>query len=151
MRISTSLRRPDHGKNSQEAHLIFDRLVPAWAELFLKKNAKYKDVDQSLGPRGVFPDINRKVGILKARVWNRSNTSGILPEGEEPTEEVIYDLIGHLFLMLALLVQEREFQKVSEINHVPPTGRRHTSWCELLPTHSGRCMRDEDDEEDEGL
>lgn len=95
-----------------EAEMIMNKLLPAWAELFLRKNAKYKDVDQSLGARGVFPDINRKVGILKNRVWNeRPNDIG-----EEPTLEVIYDLIGHLFLMAALMVRDRPVSRTITAN-----------------------------------
>lgn len=84
-----------------EAGVIVNELLPTWLDLFMQNNAKYKDVDQSLGACGVFPDINRKVGVLKARVWNGQDTPG------EPTEEVIQDLIGHLFLMWALMREEQ--------------------------------------------
>ena len=79
-----------------EADLIVNHLLAQWLDLFLEKNSKYKAVRQ-LGARGVFPDVNRKVGILEARVWNGENVPG------ESTERVIMDLIGHLFLMWANL------------------------------------------------
>lgn len=87
---------------TNQAADIFDRLIPEWAVSFLAKNRKYKAVTNDLGPRGVFPDINRKVGILKDRVWDGNGVVG------ESTREVIQDLIGHLFLMLHMIDTESE-------------------------------------------
>lgn len=81
-------------------HIIYD-LVPQVLDDFIKANTKYQDVDQVLGAAGVFPDINRKVGILKTRVWHGKDTPG------EPTAEVIGDLIGHLLLMLDMLYNDK--------------------------------------------
>lgn len=84
---------------TDEARLILTELLPEFLALFLKKNAKYREVQGGyvLGPKGVFPDINRKVGILKARIWDGDG------EIDEDTEGVLSDCIGHLFLMWALL------------------------------------------------
>lgn len=79
---------------------ILGGLVPEWATLFVAKNRKYQRVDRSLGARGVFPDVYRKVGVLRDRVWDGNDGPG------EPTEEVILDTIGHLFLMLQYLREE---------------------------------------------
>ena len=76
--------------------------VPEWMKTFIAKNRKYRKVDNHLGARGVFPDVNRKVGILEARVWDGDEPS----DGAESTVEVIDDLIGHLFLMRDMLIQE---------------------------------------------
>lgn len=84
------------------ARRIVTNYVPAWMSLFLKKNHKYRKVDDHLGARGVFPDVNRKVGILEARVWDGDEPL----DGSESTVEVIDDLIGHLFLMRDFLVQQ---------------------------------------------
>lgn len=78
---------------TEQAKRIIEQHLPKWKHLFLEKNQKYRRV-RSLGARGVFPDVNRKVGILEDRIWNDNMTTG------ESTEEVIFDLIGHLFLML---------------------------------------------------
>lgn len=83
-----------------EAQAIVSHYVPEWLKKFLQKNRKYKAVGNSLGAKGIFPDINRKVGILKSRLWDGEPVVG------EPTDEVIQDLIGHLFLMLAYLGME---------------------------------------------
>jgi hypothetical protein len=76
---------------------IYLRLLPEWAERFALGQEKYQDVEH-LGPKGVFPDVNRKVGRLRSDIWEGRTP----PEGAEPTREVILDLIGHLFLMLHL-------------------------------------------------
>jgi hypothetical protein len=80
---------------TDEAEMIMFSILPEWSELFLQNNWKYRHA-RDLGARGVFPDVNRKVGILEARVWEGVN-DGV----GESTDEVIMDLIGHLFLMLA--------------------------------------------------
>ena len=88
------------GYATAQAHDICERLLPEWRALFLEKNRKYRRVTNDLGPRGVFPDINRKHGILRDRVWDGSDVVG------EPTREVILDQIGHLFLMLHMMDDE---------------------------------------------
>jgi hypothetical protein len=85
---------------TKEAEAIFEHHLAEWARLFLMKNLNYRAV-RHLGSRGVFPDINRKVGVLEDRVWN----GNMHPLGE-PTTEVIYDAIGHLFMMAAFLEEE---------------------------------------------
>lgn len=85
-----------------EAELIFKYLLPEWRQLFLAKNEHYADVEQ-LGPKGVFPDVNRKHAVIKSVIW----ADKPMPEGNEPIGEVICDQIGHLFLMWALWVQEQ--------------------------------------------
>lgn len=100
--LVSSIKPDAHGYQTDQAEVICEDLVPAWRALFLQKNAKYRAVGNNLGARGVFPDINRKVGILKDRVWDGNETEG------ESTEEVINDLIGHLFLMQYMLLQEEE-------------------------------------------
>jgi len=84
-----------------QAAAILTELFPEWWELFLVNNRKYRDVPQ-LGPKGVFPDINRKVGALRARLWDGDET----PDGAESTERIISDLIGHLFLAWLLHRQD---------------------------------------------
>jgi hypothetical protein len=87
---------------TQQARDIMSRLVPEWAVGFISKNRKYKAVGNDLGPRGIFPDVNRKTGILKDRIWDGNGVVG------EATREVIQDLIGHLFLMLHMMDGEAE-------------------------------------------
>ena len=87
---------------TKEAEAIFEHHLADWARLFLMKNLNYRAV-RHLGSRGVFPDINRKIGVLEDRVWN----GNMHPLGES-TQEVIYDAIGHLFMMAAFLAEEEE-------------------------------------------
>lgn len=87
-----------------QAEYIMMNLVPEWERMFLKKNAKYRAVGNDLGARGVFPDINRKVGILKDRLWDGNGER--TGDEDDDTRRVIYDLIGHLFLMQCMMDSE---------------------------------------------
>lgn len=80
---------------TQQAKTIIEVLLPEWQEEFLQNNAKYRQVqdDLDLGPGGIYPDLNRKLAIIRERVWFNRPTPG------EPTKKVIQDMIGHLFLM----------------------------------------------------
>lgn len=72
-------------------------ILPGIIDTFLEKNRKYAEVERGydLGAGGIIPDLNRKLGILVARMWYGAEEVG------EPTDEVIGDMIGHLLLMLA--------------------------------------------------
>jgi hypothetical protein len=71
------------------------RHLPNWLKLFEQKNSKYAGLEgNELGAKGKFVDVFRKVRLLKSRLWDGHPVSG------EDNEEVISDLIGHLFLML---------------------------------------------------
>lgn len=82
------------------ARRVVTDYIPGFIAHFIEKNRKYAKVDNHLGARGVYPDVNRKVGILEDRVWSGNESPG------ESTVEVIDDLIGHLFLMRDMLVQK---------------------------------------------
>src|SRR5690348_7755251 len=91
-----STRVSIHMNNEEFATAMARRIctiyVAEWMKNFIAKNRKYRKVTSSLGARGVYPDINRKVGILEARVWDGDEPT----DGAESTVEVIDDLIGHL-------------------------------------------------------
>jgi hypothetical protein len=76
--------------------------LPAWARVFEAKNAEYGDNAQELGVPGQFADIWRKISKLRTAMWEGH------PERltSESTEQVIMDLIGHLFLTLDMLPEE---------------------------------------------
>lgn len=90
---------------SAELTRIMTVHMPAWAELFAQKNAEYGDNAHVLGTKGQFADIWRKIGKLKTALWDDQ------PERltSESAEEVILDLIGHLFLTLNLLRPQPTF------------------------------------------
>lgn len=87
---------PGVGPVTEDAQYVLEVLPDIIAQ-FLTKNVKYAKVEvgYDLGAKGIIPDLNRKLGILVARLWDESPTSG------EETDEVIGDMIGHLLLMLA--------------------------------------------------
>lgn len=89
------------GPATQDAKYILTILPDIMAK-FLEKNVKYAEVEKGydLGAAGIIPDLNRKLGILVARIWNHAPTAG------EDNHEVIEDLIGHLLLMLAKMRDE---------------------------------------------
>ncbi len=91
--------------HTEQARHICEELVPEWRTGFILKNLKYRKVDNSLGIKGIFPDVYRKTGILKDRIWDGGVVVG------EGTEEVIQDLIGHLFLMLHMLSESEGAQE----------------------------------------
>lgn len=121
-----------------EARLIFEYLVPKFTKGFLIKNAQYSSVEH-LGPRGVFPDINRKVGVLRRHVWD-----GTAPD-IDATEDVIRDMIGHLFLMWALLKDEADRQATAQIDTQPPLTDQERLQEDLDTTAKKRGMDIEQD------
>lgn len=86
---------------TDQARDIVSRLIPEWLNGFLDANARYRKVGNELGYKGILPDVNRKMGVLKARVWDGDKDSG-----REPTRGIVLDLIGHLFLMLHMMDEE---------------------------------------------
>jgi len=82
---------------SEDARYILSNVLPMVLTEFLEKNAKYAAVEDGydLGAKGIIPDLNRKLGILKARLWDDAEEVG------ESTDEVARDMIGHLLLFLA--------------------------------------------------
>lgn len=93
----------DSNVKTSMAERLVSGVLQEWLDLFLQKNRKYRAVGDGLGAKGVFPDVWRKVGVLKARLWEGDDAGS-----GEPTTEVIDDLIGHLFLMRDMLAQPVE-------------------------------------------
>lgn len=79
---------------SEEAHYILGKLLPEWTAMFLSKNKGYRNVE-SLGLRGYFVDLNRKIGKLKSAWWEQESLE------HEGDREVALDMIGHLLLAVA--------------------------------------------------
>jgi hypothetical protein len=88
--------------DSEELRTIINGIMPLWARLFAEKNKKYAGLaGNDLGSKGKFVDVYRKVMLLKSRIWDDHEVIG------EDNVEVIYDTIGHLFLMLYDMAGER--------------------------------------------
>jgi len=83
--------------DSIELMNIATRLMPEWLRLFASKNADYGDGAKVLGVRGQYADINRKMLKLKRSLWDGDKLQF------EDSDEVIMDLIGHLFLTLHMI------------------------------------------------
>lgn len=96
--------------DSQELRNIATQLMPEFLHLFAQKNKDYGNNAQELGLRGQFADIWRKIAKLKKSMWDGEE---LLFEG---TDEVIMDLIGHLFLSLNMLRVKEEAERVYAYN-----------------------------------
>lgn len=83
--------------DSRELVSIATHLMPEWLRLFAAKNADYGDGAKVLGVRGQYADINRKMLKLKRSLWDGDQLQF------EDSDEVIMDLIGHLFLTLDMI------------------------------------------------
>lgn len=89
------------GDESDEMLEIIAGHLPQWADLFARKNAEYQDNNGgafTLGERGQFSDMYRKMIKLKAALWDGN-------EGQlstESVEEILMDMIGHCLLTLEM-------------------------------------------------
>jgi hypothetical protein len=88
---------------TKQAERILNEILPGVIELFLAKNKDYKiegiDIAATLGVRGQWSDMFRKIAKLKQEMWDQDG-SGLQ---FETAEEVIKDLIGHCLLSLLFL------------------------------------------------
>ena len=80
---------------------ICETHIPRFIELFSAKNEEYGENAFVLGVKGQYADMHRKFPKLKRALWDDE------PLVHEPVEEVLMDLIGHCFLTLDLLAQEK--------------------------------------------
>lgn len=83
---------------------IIEVHVPAWLDLFERKNREYGDgAAFDLGARGQFSDMYRKMLKLKRAMWDEDE-SVLTTEG---VDEILQDLIGHCFLTLNMRSRDR--------------------------------------------
>ena len=89
--------------DSQELNVIATRIMPEWLALFQRKNRDYGSGSAyDLGVRGQYSDIHRKMIKLKRAMWDGHDLDF------EDTDEIIKDLISHLFLTLHMFGLQRE-------------------------------------------
>lgn len=88
---------------SKASDRILGEIVPEWATQFERKAQDYGDGHEFLGVRGQFSDMNRKFQKLKRFMWDDPTAE---PVGES-LEEILFDMIGHCFLTIDLLRQDR--------------------------------------------
>jgi hypothetical protein len=91
------MAEPDNEITNHE--YIEQFLIQEWHREFERKGKDYgPEHDQlSLGPRAVFVDVWRKACKLRNAIWNDK------PLAFEQPREIMLDMIGHLFLMVAQL------------------------------------------------
>jgi hypothetical protein len=92
--------------DSKELRAIALEIMPDWLALFSAKNADYGSGSAfELGIRGQYSDIHRKMIKLKRSMWDGEEL------GFEDEEEIIQDLIGHLFLTLYMKRMANEVER----------------------------------------
>lgn len=92
--------------DSPELAVIATRIMPEWLELFARKNRDYGSGSAyELGVRGQYSDIHRKMIKLKRAMWDGEQLDF------EDTDEIIKDLISHLFLTLHMFGLQREAEQ----------------------------------------
>jgi hypothetical protein len=85
---------------SPDGEYILEHLEPEWREQFIVKNTDYGDDANRLGLKGAFVDVYRKTGKLKRALWDDQPLTG-----EQP-REILMDLVGHCFLIIAAIDKE---------------------------------------------
>jgi hypothetical protein len=92
--------------STKQAARILTEILPGAISLFLAKNKDYAidgiDIAETLGVRGQWSDMYRKIAKLKQSMWDQ-NGEGLQ---FETAEEVVQDLIGHCLLTLLFLKDE---------------------------------------------
>lgn len=89
MRVNPAFRR------------IVEQHLPTFINRFADAAIDYEDDSDELGIKAQFVDINRKVGKLRRFMWIGK------PLRREQPDEVVEDLIAHLFLTLDMLHQPK--------------------------------------------
>jgi hypothetical protein len=148
--------------STEQSSRILDEILPNAIALFLRKNADYNivgiDIAATLGVRGQWSDMYRKIAKLKQSMWDQSG------EGLEfeSAEEVIQDLIGHCLLSLLFLKDERldkSLDKMSKthdeimqermgIDH-PPTIQEAIAFRDKLAPQRYTSVKDGEGDEDD--
>lgn len=96
-------------------------------QLFDQKNREYGSENAFvLGSAGQFADIWRKIGKLKTALWDKK------PEQltSEGTEEIIHDLMGHLFLTLQCLRKEDNVKPRANLIETPSMTLSNQGWVD---------------------
>lgn len=97
--------------DSQELVVIAQRIMPEWLALFARKNRDYGSGSAyELGVRGQYSDIHRKMIKLKRAMWDGEQLDF------EDTDEIIKDLISHLFLTLHMFGLQVEAEQAYVYN-----------------------------------
>jgi hypothetical protein len=89
--------------DTEQLRRIVTRFLPKVIHRFSIKNRAYGENTFPLGLAGQFPEIDRKVRLLKAAIWDKRETATSI----ESAEETVGDLIGHLLMLLDCMEKQR--------------------------------------------
>lgn len=100
-----SILIPSDSVGPQARRILLD-IVPAALDLFIRKNASYDDgngrnISEGFGIAGQYIKLHDKVAVLRQPLWE---DRGQHTEREfESVQEILFDAIGHLLLILDIL------------------------------------------------
>lgn len=83
-------------KQADELAYITSKLLMEFQSKLVAWNEEYKDVERDLGLRASFAELWRKAKKIKAAVWDGADTSN----WRESVRTILFEIIGHAFLML---------------------------------------------------
>ena len=85
------------GEERKDIRYIRDVLWPEFLRQFIEDNAEYPE-ERPLGARAEWHGMHRKVGKLKAPVWDGKEWTG-----RESVRRMFQEIVGHAFLAIASL------------------------------------------------
>ena len=87
-------------KPSRDHQYILNKLIPELTKKIVADRVHYGDNHETLGLKGQFADIWRKITPLKRSLWEGRELT------REQPREICMDLIGHCLLTIAMLDRE---------------------------------------------
>lgn len=85
------------GNERKDIRYIRDVLWPEFLQQFITDNAEYPE-ERPLGAKAEWHGLHRKVGKLKAPVWDGESW-----DGRESVRRMFQEIVGHAFLAIASL------------------------------------------------
>lgn len=120
-------------KQANELAYVSSKLLMEFQTKMAAWNAEYADVERDLGIRASFAELWRKAKKIKAAVWDGADTT----DWRESVRTILFEIIGHAFLMLYDLdhpapdlksIEEFDFNK-GRLARVPPHTHTYEADC----------------------
>lgn len=102
-------------------------LLPEFLEKFGQWNSEYPG-ERPLGAKAEWHGIHRKVGKLKRPIWDGEPWTG-----REDERTMFLEIIGHAFLAIASLDEERSPEDYPRPKTIPDLLRHNMERCEVQP------------------
>lgn len=114
-------------ENLSEDHgYIMSHLLIEWQRLFALKARGYGNMHRDLGLKAQYVDLHRKCAKLRMALWDEVDTS----EWDETPREVAMDMIGHLFLTIAMIDRAEQSPSKSPFGKLIEGGMLYCNRCQ---------------------